>query len=166
MERRSYKKHKFLLINEDELNKIKIIAEYLFMDQYQDTCSYPRFEECFGVFTKQEKIDLPVIFKIICGKRKKYITFRRLIASFNQWKRNPEKTEPDFQKFMKLIFENLLKKTDEEIGFKPENCIIYNTRNSQNRKAISKFSVITDEEKELIKGFQIYYDDFFKNDLF
>ena len=166
MEKRSNKKHKFLLITEDELDKIKIIAEYLFMDQYQDTCSYPRFEECLGIFTKQENIDLPTVYKIICGRRKKYITFRRLIGSFNHWKRSSEKNVNDFQKFMKLIYEDLLKKSDEEIGFKPENCIFYNTRNCQNRKAISKFSVITDEEKETIRGFQIYYDDFFKNDLF
>ena len=42
----------------------------------------------------------------------------------------------------------------------------YSTRNSQNRKAISKFSVKIDEDKEKIKGFRIYYDDFFKNGLF
>jgi hypothetical protein len=67
---------------------------------------------------------------------------------------------------MQLVYKDLIKNSDEEIGLKPEGCIFYNTRNCQNRKAISKFSVITDEEKELIKGFQIYYDDFFKNDLF
>ena len=32
--------------------------------------------------------------------------------------------------------------------------------------AISKFCVITNESKDKIKGFRIYYDDFFKNDLF
>ena len=166
MEKRLSKKNKFLLLTEDELDKIKTIAEYLFMDQYQDNCGYPRFEECFGAFITQDKIDLPTVYKTICGKRKKYITFRRLIASYIQWKRNPDKQPQDFQKFMKLVYKDLLKNSDEEIGLKPEGCIFYNTRNCQNRKAISKFSVITDEEKELIKGFQIYYDDFFKNDLF
>ena len=166
MEKRLNKKNKFSLVSEEELNKIKTIAEYLFMDQYQDTCSYPRFEECFGVFMTKENIDLPIVYKTICGKRKKYITFRRLIISYNQWKKNPEKNNKEFQKFMKLVYNDLLHNSDEEVGFKTEKSVYFNTRNCQNRKAISKFSVITDEEKEIIRGFQIYYDDFFKNDLF
>ena len=166
MEKRLNKRNKFLLLSEEELEKIKTVAEYLFMDQYQDTCSYPRFEECFGALITKEKINLPNVYKSICGKRKKYITFRRLVISYNFWKRNPEKSNEDFQNFMQFLYKDLLKNTDEEIGFRPEKCIFYNTRNCQNRKAISKFSVITDEERETIKGFQIYYDDFFKNDLF
>ena len=166
MEKRLNKRNKFLLLSENELEKIKTVAEFLFMDQYQDTCSYPRFEECFGALIINEEIDLPTVYKSICGRRRKYITFRRLIISYNQWKRNPERNTQDFQKFMKFLYKDLLKSTDEEVGFRPEKCIYYTTRNCQNRKAISKFSVITDEEKEIIKGFQIYYDDFFKNDLF
>ena len=37
-------------LTEEELNSIKTISEYLFMDQYQDTTAYPRFEESFGAF--------------------------------------------------------------------------------------------------------------------
>ena len=166
MEKKINKRNKFLLLSNEELEKIKSVAEYLFKDQYQDTCSYPRFEECFGVFITKEKIDLPTVYKLICGRRKKYITFRRLIISYSQWKRNPERFSEDFQKFMTLLYKDLLKNSDENVGFKPEKCVYYNTRNCQNRKAISKFSVITDELKENIRGFQIYYDDFFKNDLF
>ena len=166
MERRLNKKNKYLLLSEKELEKIKTIAEYLFMDQYQDVCSYPRFEECFGAFILKEKINLPAVYKTICGRRKKYITFRRLIASYNQWKRKNEKNNIDYQNFMNLVYNNLLKNSEDYVGFKPEKCIYYNTRNCQNKKAISKLSVITDEEKRTIKGFQIYYDDFFRNDLF
>ena len=166
MEKKLNKRNKFLLLSEEELNKIKTVAEYLFMDQYQDICSYPRFEECFGGFFTKENIDLPTVYRSICGKRKKYITFRRLVISYNQWKRNPERTCQDFQKFTKILYQNILKNLNEEVGFRPEKCIYYNTNNCKNRKAISKFSVITDEEREMIKGFQIYYDDFFKNDLF
>ena len=153
-------------ITEEELEKIKTIAEYLFMDQYQDMCSYPRFEECFGAFFINQSIDLPKIFKEICGKKRKYITFRRLLFSFFQWKKNPNVGSNDFQFFMKILYEDLLKNSNEGIGIQPEKTIYYSTRNSQNRKAISKFSVITGEDKEKIKGFRIYYDDFFKNDLF
>ena len=55
MKTRINNRNKFLLLSEEELEKIKTVAEYLFMDQYQDTCSYPRFEECFGGFTTDEK---------------------------------------------------------------------------------------------------------------
>ena len=166
MEKRLNKRNKFLLLSQDKLDNIKTLAEYLFMDQYQDISTYPRFEECFGAFIYNEKIDLPVAYKSICGKRKKYITFRRLIISYNQWKKNNKKNTLDFNNFMNLVYNKLLKNPEENVGFRPEKCIFYSTRNCQNRKAISKFSVITDEEKEIIKGFQIFYDDFFKNDLF
>ena len=49
-------------LSEEELTKIKTISEYLFMDQYQDTCAYPRFEECFGAFCLEKSIDLPKVF--------------------------------------------------------------------------------------------------------
>ena len=153
-------------INEEELNKIKTIAEYLFMDQYQDMCSYPRFEECFGAFCLDKSIDLTQVFKIICGRKRKYITFRRLVFSYYKWKNSSNFENNDYQKFMQLLFEELLKNPNDGIGNKLEKNVYYSTINSQNRKAISKFSVITEENKEKIKGFRIYYDDFFKNDLF
>ena len=159
-------KNNKIIFNEEELNKLKTIAEYLFMDQYQDMCSFPRFEECFGAFCLDKSIDLTKVFKIICGKKRKYITFRRLLFSYYQWKNNFNLENKDYQEFMQLLFEELFKNPNEGVGNKHEKNIYYSTINSQNRKAISKFSVITEENKEKIKGFRIYYDDFFKNDLF
>ena len=159
-------KNNYLNLDEEELDKIKTIAEYLFMDQYQDMCSYPRFEECFGAFTLDKSIDLPKVFIEICGKKRKYITFRRLVFSYYKWKQDPNFGSKDYQNFMQLLFGDVLKNLNEGVGIQPEKTIYYSTRNSQNRKAISKFSVITEEDKEKIKGFRIYYDDFFKNDLF
>ena len=158
--------NKEMVLNEDELEKIKTISEYLFMDQYQDMCSFPRFEECFGAFCLDPMINLPQVFKEICGKKRKYITFRRLVFSFIKWKKNPNIGSEDYQNFMKLLFEELIKTSKEGIGNQKEKTLYFNTKNSQNRKAISKLSVITGEDKEKIKGFRIYYDDFFKNDLF
>ena len=153
-------------LNEEELEKIKTYSEYLFMDQYQDMCSFPRFEECFGAFCLDPIINLPQVFKEICGKKRKYITFRRFLFSFIQWKKNPNLGSKDYQIFMKLLFEELIKNELEGVGNQKEKTTYYSTRNSQNRKAISKLSVITGEDKEKIKGLRIYYDDFFKNDLF
>ena len=155
-----------LNINEEEFTKIKTIAEYLFMDQYQDMCTFPRFEECLGAFYLQKSINLPEVFKEICGKKRKYLTFRRLLFSYYQWKQNPNFCTNDFQIFMGILYNDLLKNPKEGIGNQYENTIYYSSRNSHNRKAISKFSVITGEDKEKIKGFRIYYDDFFKSDLF
>ena len=95
-------------LTEEELNSIKTISEYLFMDQYQDTAAYPRFEESFGAFCLEKSIDLPKVYKTLCGRRRKYITFRRLISSFNQWKKNPTKYNEDCTKFMELVYKNLL----------------------------------------------------------
>ena len=153
-------------LTEEELNNIKTISEYLFMDQYQDTASYPRFEECFGAFILEKSIDLPKVYKTLCGRRRKYITFRRLISSFNQWKHNPNKYNSEFTKFMDLIYNNLLKKPGDSIGKVVDKAISYNTNNSEYKKAISQFCVITDEDQDVIKGFQITYDDFFTNNLF
>ena len=152
-------------LSEEELNKIKTVAEYLFMDQYQDNASYPRFEESFGAFCLEKSIDLPKVYKTLCGRRRKYITFRRLISSFNQWKKNPNKFNADCTKFLDLVYNNLLKKPGESIGKVTDKAISYNTNNSEHKKAISQFCVITDEDQDTIKGFQITYDEFFKNNL-
>ena len=96
-------KNNYLNLDEEELDKIKTIAEYLFMDQYQDMCSYPRFEECFGAFTLDKSIDLPKVFIEICGKKRKYITFRRLVFSYYKWKQDPNFGSKDYQNFMQLL---------------------------------------------------------------
>ena len=160
------KEHSDINLTDEQLNRIKTLSEYLFMDQYQDTAAYPRFEECFGAFCLEKTIDLPKVFKSLCGKRRKYLTFRRLLISYNQWKNNAKKSNQDFTKFMDLVNNNLLKKPGESIGKIVDKSINYNTNNSQHKKAISQFCVITDEDQNAIKGFQITYDEFFKNNLF
>ena len=152
------KGHSDINLTDEQLNRIKTLSEYLFMDQYQDTAAYPRFEECFGAFCLEKSIDLPKVFKSLCGKRRKYLTFRRLLISYNQWKNNDKKSNQDFTKFMDLVNNNLLKKPGESIGKIVDKSINYNTNNSQHKKAISQFCVITDEDQNEIKGFQITYD--------
>ena len=34
-------------INIEDQIKIKTLCEYLFFDQYQDTATFPHFEQCF-----------------------------------------------------------------------------------------------------------------------
>ena len=68
--------------SEEELNKIKILCDFLFFDQYKSSASYPRFQQAFAALIGNSKIDLFQTFKKICGERKKYITFGRMIKAF------------------------------------------------------------------------------------
>jgi len=156
-----------------EINSIKVISDFLFYDQYKDMASYPRFEECIGCFfnnSKDEKSQkerityLEQIFQEICGEKRKYITFRRMIKSYIKYKNN--KLSKISQKFFKNLFENLYLKEGQCLGKHIDKSIKFEIKNGKKLKSISKFCVITDKNKEKIKGFRIYYDDFFKNDLF
>ena len=69
-----------LNITNEELEKLKVLGEYLIFDQYKNVASFPRFEECFGLlFEEYSSESLQKIYKDICGKSHKYITFKRII---------------------------------------------------------------------------------------
>ena len=157
-----------LNITNEELEKLKIIGDYLCFDQYQDKASYPRFEECFGILTQNLSSEaLQKIFQDICGTRHKYISFRRLIKAYINFKENKNEFSNETKDFLNKLFSEVIKKEGDSIGNVTEGAIKYTTnKNGKKMYAISKFCVITDENKEKIKGFRIYYDDFFKNDLF
>ena len=151
-------------IPENTLDKLRVLCDFLFFDQYKDMATFPRFEECFSGITKEMNLKLENVFKDLCGEKRKYITFRRFLKGYLNYIKNnvSNDTKTFFDKFLKEI----MKKEDEETGKKEEEAVKYSTKNGGKMKSISKLSVITDENKEKIKGFQIYYDDFFKNDLF
>ena len=157
-----------LNITNEELDKLKIIGDYLCFDQYQDKASYPRFEECFGILNQNLSSEsLQKIFQDICGTRHKYITFRRLIKAYINFKENKNEFSNETKDFLNKLLSGVIKKEGDSIGNVTEGAIKYTTnKNGKKMYAISKFCVITDENKEKIKGFRIYYDDFFKNDLF
>ena len=151
--------------SEEELNKIKVLCDFLFFDQYKSSASYPRFQQSFAALVGNSKIDLFQTFKKICGERKKYITFGRMIKAFLQNKK--DKNQIDLQNFFNLIMDDkTIKKEEEEAGIQYENAIRYSTKQGNMRHFVSKVCVMTDESGEKIKGLRIYYDDFFKNDLF
>ena len=154
------------LIDPNDLNKIKNVLNYLFFDQYQDMASFPRFEECFTILTQGQEINFPEAFTDIIGEKHKYLTFRRMIRAFFRVQEGGRKVKESTKKFFDIIFNKTLKNDGEFIGEKLEDAIKFHSKSSENHKAISSFAIITDEKKEKIKGFQIYYDDFFKNDLF
>jgi hypothetical protein len=156
-------------LTQEELETLKIICDFLFFDQLKHMASFPRFESCFGAtLTNENRTDSLVnIFKDLCGPKKKYITFPRLIKAYLTYKENPDKFKEETKQFFKAITSGIIKKDSEPVGNQKEGSIKYTTnKNGKKMYAISKFCVITDEQKEKIKGFRIYYDDFFKNDLF
>ena len=149
-------------ISDIEINKIKTVCDYLFVDRVKDFATFPRFEQCFGpLFSDKTDFILSEAFKEICGKNKKYITFPRMLSSYINWKSNKSKNK-HFNYFMSSLFTNKIIKSNEEvIGELNENCQIFSTQNCQGRKAISKFGIFSDYKKTKIQGFLLEYDDSF-----
>ena len=144
-----------------EYSKIAMVCDYLILDRFHDISSFLRLEKCFGPFFAKESPDfLPDVFKEICGEKKKYISFARLILAYTKWK-SKSSTNENFNKFMNIVFCDMIKTQDEVIGKIVEGGRIFSTRNTRGRKVISRFSVLTDETKNKIEGFHIQYDDFF-----
>ena len=144
-----------------EVAKIAMICDYLVLDRFHDISSFLRFEKCFGpLFAKEKPNFLFEAFQEICGHKKKYINFGRLISAYLIWKSKLSNNQ-SFNKFMNIVFNNMIKMNNEIIGTPVEGGRVFSTRNSRGRKIISKFSVLSDEKKNLLKGFYIQYDDHF-----
>ena len=151
-------------ISNFEIGSIRMICDYLFVDRVKDMATFPRFEQCFGpLFSDEENFSISEVYKEICGEKKKYITFRRMISSLLNWKSKKSKNK-DFNYFMSTLF-NIIQKKDEVIGELKENGQVFSTQNCTGRKAISKFGVFTDKEKKKIQGFLLEYDDSFNANL-
>ena len=148
-----------------EIGAIRMISDYLFVDRVKDMSTFPRFEQCFGpLFSDEENFNLLEVYKEICGEKKKYITFRRMISSLLKWK-SKKSTNKDFNYFMSTLFNNIIQKKNEVIGELKENGQVFSTQNCTGRKAISRFGVFTDKEKKKIQGFLLEYDDSFNANL-
>ena len=144
-----------------ELAKIAMICDYLVLDRFTDISSFPRFEMCFGpLFNNENSNFLFETFTEICGLKKKYISFGRLISAYLLWKSKSSKNS-SFIKFMDILFNKMIKTKDEVIGTPVEGGRAFSTRNAKARKIISKFGVISDENKNALNGFIIQYDDAF-----
>ncbi len=114
--------------------------------------------------TKEEPRILVEVFKEICRKKKKYISFRRMILAYLKWKSGKSNVD-SFNKFMDLLFNKIIKKSGESAGNAEEGQYRFSTRTGRPRKIITKFGVITDESKNFIKGFNIQYDEIYDSNL-
>ena len=153
-------------IQEEDLSKIKNVLNYLFFDQYRDMASFPRFEECLSFITKGKNINFQEAFQDVIGEKHKYLTFRRMIRAFFRVQEGGRKVKDSTKKLFEVLFNGVLKGDGDFIGEKKEGATKFHSQNSEGHKAISSLAVITDEQKEKIKGMQIIYDEFFNNDLY
>ena len=149
--------------SEFELYCIRMISDFLFLDRFNDCASFVRFEQCFGpLFSpKNKEFKLVEAFKEIVGPKRKYLTFRRMIKAYINWKLK-KSNNYSFNFFMDEVFKKMIKKRGEVVGELVEGQRVFSTKNCRNRKIITKFSVLTDEQKNKIKGFVIEYDTVFK----
>jgi hypothetical protein len=146
-----------------EIAKIAMICDYLVLDRYQDISSFLRFEKCFGPLFSNEKPNfLFEVFQEICGSKKKYITYGRLIYAYLVWKSKLSNND-NFNKFMNIVFNKMIKTNNEVVGIPVEGGRVFSTRNARGHKVISKFSVFSDDKLNALKGFSIKYDDVFES---
>ena len=98
----------FQSIEEKELTNIKTVCEYLFFDQFKDTASFQGFERAFSCLFPKTDIEFDKVFKEICGDKKKYITFRRFVRTYINYKKK-EGISEDTIKFFDELFKNRIK---------------------------------------------------------
>ena len=152
-------------LSQEEIEKIKIILDFLFFDQYSYYISFSRFEQIFQILFPQNflNFNLFTIFKEICGTKKKYITTERFLKSYLLYKKNSSSKE--LKSFYDILFTQILKQEETFIGKYCENCYNFSTiKSCKNREFISKLQILT--EKNEIKGINIIYDDTFENNMF
>ena len=147
-------------LTEIEYNQIKTICEFLFLDQYGNTASFSRFEKCFQpLFCEKENISFLKIFKDIVGPKKKYITYKRFLKSYINYKNKSDILSNDTKIFFSDLFNSILKREDDSVGENLENNMLYSTsRNSKNRDSITKLEVLKDDQ-DIIHGFNLEYDE-------
>ena len=151
----------------EDKETLKMIIEYLFFDQYTGSATFQRFEQCFKpLFNSKQNISMDKVFKEICGPKKKYMTGRRFLNSYLNFKKNPGKISSEVKTFFNLLVNKIVKKDPFQIGEPKENCYNYSTVKSSNkRECISQIQILTDK-KNVIHGINIIYDDVFDNQMY
>ena len=164
-------------LTQEEEENLKIICKFLFFDQYTDSATYQRFEQCFQPLlgsnlnseinkSNWSSISKDAIFKEICGPKRKYITSKRILKSYLNYKNNPGKNSDDLKKFFDLLLNKILKKDPTQIGKPKEHCYNFSTAKSSNkREFISQIQILTDKNN-VIHGINMMYDDVMENPIY
>ena len=149
----------------DDQIKIKTLCEYLFFDQFQDTATFSRFEQCFQPLFNNINISMEIVFKDICGPKKKYITYKRFAKSYLNHMENKDKSK-DTKIFFEKLLNLILKEENSFIGQTIGNIYSYSTKKiSKNRDCISKIQVLCNKEG-IIHGINLEYDGVFQSKMY
>ena len=153
-------------LSEHEESQLKTICEYLFFDQFHEHATYPRFEQCFQPLLNDANIALDSVFKEICGPKKKYLNYPRLVKAYKKYKSQPGNISNDMKFFFYKLLNEILVNENTARGESPEVCFRYSTKiaNSK-RRYISVIEVLTDDEG-IIHGLNVEYDGVFKNRMY
>ena len=150
----------------EEENKLKTISEYLFFDQFKDFTTYTRFEQCFQPLFNNIQISMDKVFKSICGEKKKYINYPRLLNAYLLYKNNDPKLVPDVKIFFEKLFGNILKKENTFVGKPQEKTFSFTTPKAcKKREFITTIKVLSDKDGG-IHGLIMEYDGVTTNKLY
>ena len=150
--------------NENEI-KIKTICEYLFFDQFKDTATFPRFEQCFQPLFNNINISMETVFKDICGEKKKYITYNRFAKAYLNHI-NGKYDSADTKTFFENLFSKILKEEKSYVGKTTEKSYSFSTiKSCKNRECISLVEILSDKNNK-IHGINIEYDGIFKSKMY
>ena len=124
-------------LSEEDQIKIKTICEYIFFDQYQDTATFPRFEQCFQPLFNNVSISIETVFKDICGEKRKYINYKRFARAYLNHCNNSDPSN-DTKVFFDTLLTKILKEPKSFIGKPIENSYSFSTvKSCKKRQCIS-----------------------------
>ena len=153
-------------LSPEEEIQLKTICEYLFFDEFKDYVTYNRFEQCFQPLFNNIQISMDIVFKSICGEKKKYINYQRLINAYLLYKGNDPKLNPNLKTFFEKLFKSILKKENELVGKPQEKTFAFSTPKAcKKRDCISAVKILSDKEGK-IHGLIMEYDDVAINKLY
>ena len=150
--------------SEDQI-KIKTLCEYLFFDQYQDTSTFPRFEQCFQPLFNNVTLSMENVFKDICGEKKKYITYKRFAKAYLAHLNNKDPS-PDSKIFFTTLLTKILKEEKSFVGKTTENSYTFSTvKSCKKRQCVSMVEILSDKSGK-IHGINLEYDGVFKSKMY
>ena len=153
-------------LSPEEENQLKTISEYVFFDQFKDFATYNRFEQCFQPLFNNIPISMDKVFKNICGEKKKYINYQRLLNSYILYKNNDPKVTPDLKTFFEKLFNSILKKENTFVGKPQEKTFSFTTPKACKKRAcVTSIKVLSDKDG-VIHGLIMEYDGITKNKMY
>ena len=108
---------------------------------------------------------MEVVFKDICGEKKKYITYKRFARAYINHL-NGQDPSNDTKTFFTLLLTKILKDENTYVGQSQENSYIFSTvKTCKRRQCITLVEILSDK-KGKIHGINLEYDGVFKTKMY